>query len=442
MGHSASLLDWGARMSVRQLSSWRRPLIYCACGLVIVATCGAYYDQRWDSPAAFREFIDSNCVEQYVDFRWYYYRQAQRILEAEQPIRQYFYSPTFALLLVPIGQLPPAEAMTVWTWVQAASLIALIVGSLLLLRGYPLWTHALVLLLTLTSYPVLHNLSWGQANTTFMALIVLSLALYERGRQHLAAFALSLVVASRYYPAIYGAAFLTRGRRKAFVLLAVYSLALLVDLPLIFMGVEQAWSFYSESAVQISRATSGWIATRPGSGYLPTVAARLARHWGLESLSSQAAWTVLASLLAACNIALVGWSVYKRTTQRTLWAFCFIALSTPLLVPTSWIHYFVYLPLVQTFTAAELANARASRRLKAVGFVVVWAPATWLSSLSFYDLVGGAQVYAERGFVLISNLIMLALTYSLFAARSRLGHDDRQAAGQPAVDCQRLAVDV
>ena len=103
-----------------------------------------------------------------------------------------------------------------------------------------------------------------------------------------------------------------------------------------------------------------------------------------------------------------------RMAHRTLWAFCFVALSTPLLVPTSWIHYFVHPPLVLTFLAAELAGARLATSLKSAAASFVLAPSAWLSSLACFDFMGSARLYAERGCPLIANLLLLALAYALY----------------------------
>jgi hypothetical protein len=187
----------------------------------------------------------------YCDFTLFYYKQAKLITVRDKPIHKYFYSPSFALLLTPIGSLPYARALVVWTWVQALSLLVLVGSSVLLLESFPRWTHALVLLLTLTCYPVLNNWKWGQANTTFMALVVLALALCERGRRKSAAFALSLVVAARYYPALYALAFIARGRRKTWPWLIGFSTLLLVALPVLAMGALHAWHFYVASAAEI-----------------------------------------------------------------------------------------------------------------------------------------------------------------------------------------------
>jgi hypothetical protein len=398
---------------MRRSTTWRQRALYLSCAAVIVGGTGAYYRRLWSSPGEFSRAIDPYCVTPYCDFSLYYYKQAKVIGVRDTPITKYFYSPSFALLLTPVGQLPYDAALRVWTWVQALSLLVLIVSSVLLLQAFPGWTHALLLWLTLTSYPMLNNWKWGQANTTFMALVVFALALCQRGRHKAAAFALSLVVASRYYPAIYAVAFIGRGRRKAWPWLIAFSIALAVALPVLAMGAPHAWHFYVASTAAIEEAYNTWIAGSRASQYLPTVVLRMARAWHYKQVGSRAVWVVVASALAGCNLAAVLWVHHKRFSDPLLWSFCFIALSTPLLVPTSWPHYFVYLPLAQTFLAAQLARLRAHWRTVVAGAICCWLPSAALSSLFFFQRTPSASAYSFYGFPLLSNMLLLSLAYVL-----------------------------
>jgi hypothetical protein len=390
----------------------RQRIVYCACGLAIVLACGAYYRWLWDDYPAFSQDIEQQCRARYCDFTYFYYPQAQQIREQDSPVKKYYYSPTFALLLVPLGMLAIDDAIAAWTWVQALSLLLLMLAGLLALRGLPRWTHALLLLLTLTSYPILNNLKWGQANITFMALIVLALALVERGFAKSAGLALSLVVASRYYPAIYALAFVARGRRAALVSAAVCVTVLLIVLPVWAMGAEHAWNFYARSAASIERAYAT-MNNNPTSQYLPSTLLRLTH----APSGSRDSLKIVAWILAACNATAALWAGYKCDEHRALWAFCFIALSTPLLVYTSWMHYFVYLPLAQTFLAAQLVTLRSSLTVRLAASMLSWLPSAGLSSIFFFEYAHTREYYAQHGYLLWSNLALLALAYLLLLMR-------------------------
>jgi hypothetical protein len=396
----------------------KRQLAYVACGLTIVLACGAYYRALWPSYDAFSRAIDPACMVEYCDFTLYYYKEARQIRRSDTPIKKYFYSPAFALLLVPIGELPLASAQALWTWLELSSLVLLIAASVLLLRGAPRWTHALVLLLTLTSYPVLHNHKWGQANTALIALVMLALVLFERGLLALAGLALAGVAAARYYPAMYAIAFCARGGRKALAWFVALTLGLLIALPGVMMGAEHARHFFEASAASIAHEHKAWISGSHASQFLPTALMRLARALHQRDVfGTRSLWVGIAAALAACNTVVAAWAVLRGMRQRTLWAFCFMALSTPLLLPTSWMHYFVYLPLVQTFLVAELWRLHGRRGARISVFLMFWMPSTILPSIFFFQSTDGARAYARQGHLLIADLLLLALAYCLLVMR-------------------------
>jgi hypothetical protein len=395
----------------------KRRLAYAACALTIVLACGAYYRALWPSYDAFSRAIDPACMIEYCDFTLYYYKEARQIRRSDTPIKKYFYSPMFALLLVPVGKLPLAKAQALWTWLELSSAALLIAASAGLLRGAPRWTYALVLLLTLTSYPVLHNHKWGQANTTFVAFVVLALVLFERGWLVWSALALAWVTAARYYPAMYAIAFCARGR-KALSWFVALTLALSIALPVAVMGAEHARHFFEASAASIAHENKAWISGSHASQYLPTALMRLARALHRrDAFGTRSLWVGIAAALAACNAAIAAWAVVRGLRRRTLWAFCLMALSTPLLLPTSWMHYFVYLPLVQTFLAAELAQLRGRLAARIWVFLMLWAPSTILPSIFFFRWSEGARAYAQHGYLLIADLLLLVLAYCLLVLR-------------------------
>lgn len=390
------------------LQSSRRFVVYGVCALAICAACGAYYRLSWPSYAAFNHEIDARCGELYCDFSRYYYKQARAIGGGDRPVSGYYYSPTFALLLTPIAHVPLNTAWRVWSWVQGVSLLLLLAVSARSLRAFPRWTHALGLFLTLTSYPILCNWRWGQLNSLFVACVVFALLSHERGAFKRAGFALSWVIALRYYPAMYAIGFVTRRGWIAAVWCALFTLALLVAVPAVIMGPQHAWNFYSASATSLHAASHGWLGGDRASQYLPSVVWRLQR-----SLGPPARWRVLSTALAAGNLMTALWVVNARLPRRALWVFSFVALSTPLLVATSWMHYFVYLPLVQTFLAAQLAHTRDASLPARASSAALWLASVALSSIFFFLHAGGSHAYELHAYLLWSDLALLAIAHPL-----------------------------
>lgn len=392
-----------------------RTVLIIVCGVAIIAGAGAYYALRWPSYAAFTQSIDVRCKQEYSDFTLYYLRQARQILLQDTPVRRYFYSPTFALLLVPIARLPDATAWQVWTWVQAASLALFLIAGGMAMRGFPPWTYLLGLALTLTSYPVVHNWIWGQCNTLFIACVVFALLAYERGAVRRAALLLSWIAALRYYPALYLVGFSGRKARAAWLWFGLSISVWLIALPVLIMGAEHARNFYLASFASIDLATHTWLVDDRASLYLPTTVLRVARAAGL-GLGPRGLWLAVSSLLTAANVAHAVWAVRSGVASRTLWAFSLMALSTPLVFSTSWVHYFVYLPLVQAFLAGELSRARSRSPRAAAACMLLWIASVALSSMFFFQLIGDVRRYERRGFLLWSDLALLALGHALLGA--------------------------
>jgi hypothetical protein len=63
------------------------------------------------------------------------------------------------------------------------------------------------------------------------------------------------------------------------------------------------------------------------------------------------------------------------------------------LVATSWMHYFVYLRLAQTFLGAQLARARGSSKVELTGLGTLWGASVVFSSLMFSLHAGGSHRY-------------------------------------------------
>jgi hypothetical protein len=224
---------------------------------------------------------------------------------------------------------------------------------------------------------------------------------------------------------------MTRERRSALVWFGAACVLLLIVWPALALGPAHALHFYRESQTAMAQANSTWVISISSSQYLPSTAARWARSWHIADIASRTLWASAAGVLAVCNLVVAWLTIHRRWAHHALWAFSCIALSTPLLLPTSWMHYFVYLPLIQTFTLALLLRAAGRRWLRSVCGVVLWAPSVALSSSCFFLRIHNTGLFARTGYLLLSNLLLLALVYLLFALQLR-SRTATAAAGRPA----------
>jgi hypothetical protein len=395
------------------MDSWLGKLAYIGGAAAIMYSCWLYYAHYWGTYQNFNRSIEF-CDLIYCDFTLFYYEQAKVILRSHAPIPMYFYSPTFALLLEPLAHLPLPTALVVWGWVQGLSLLLMVVSGVSLLRPFPWWTHATFLLMTLTSYPILHNWKWGQTSTVAVALAMTSLALSDRTPAPLRTLPLALATAIRYYPAIYGLVLIRAKRWGAFGWFVILSLALLFVLPAVLMGPDATLGFYEASSVASKNAVGGWLEQGyPGSQYMANVLGRVGSSWGLNTPEARQALVVAGYVIVILNLYVgVVRSSYSRQTQAP-WIICFVGGCTPLMLPTSWMHYFCYLPFAQTFLLSQLAHSELSAASRSLLLLVVWVPSAALSSVFFFNEVGPHEYYSRSGFLFFSNALMLALAHGL-----------------------------
>lgn len=391
---------------------------YVAAGLAITSACFMYYEQVWGTYARFNTSIEF-CDITFCDFALYYYKQAKVVVDSSAPIYKYFYSPTFALFVAPLTRLSLADATVVWGWVQGAGLAVYVLSGVCLLSRRQRWFHAAFLVLALTSYPILNNWKWGQANTLFVGLAMLSIALRNTRVSGLAALPLALATASRYFPAVYVLAFFRRRRWPFLAWFIVLSLALLFLVPAVVMGFDDTWAFYEASAKMSAKATATWIARSKGSQYMPTVVARVVAGQLSDQALTRSVLTWLSWAIALAHAGFALRALRKPWDSEPLWSFCFIAGATPFLLPTSWMHYFVYLPVVQAFLLSQILDRDRRPIWRTVAMLAIWAAAAFTSSIFWFNAVASPGRYAASGVLLLSSATMSALTAVLFYEAGR-----------------------
>jgi hypothetical protein len=392
-----------------------RALRYGLVGALIFGVIFAYYVHVWGTYYNFNLAIEF-CEFRYCDFTLYYYEQAKVILDSHAPIAKYFYSPTFALLIWPFSLMAPASATTAWGYLQGVSLALYVASGIALLRKQPAWSHAVLFALTLTAYPILNNWKWGQANTLFVALSMLSLVLQERASAPLSALPLAIAASSRYFPILYAAGYFGARRWKLWLWLAGWALALLVGLPFVTMGPSATLAFYRAHFEASHLATSTWVISDPTSHYLPTVLARVLPSLNLGTPSMRATLKLCCYALVGCNFWMVLRGARFRPETRLPWTFCFIAGCTPLLVPTAWMHYFAYLPVTQAFLLARLVALPLPLWVRVELGLLAWLPSVVFTSVLFFNAFDVYWSYSHGAYLLFANMLMLALAHGLARA--------------------------
>jgi len=400
-----------------------------AAGIATVLV--AYYVLTWRSVSGLLASFDA-CSELLCDFAIYYFPMGEAIFRTGRPVEGFLYSPFIGILLAAFPPLGLEAALVAWGILQVVAVVLyLLVFRRLVPAGLP--THLLFAALVLSSYPVLFNFAYGQVSVFMMVPLLGMLVLAGSGHRATAAFLLALAVSVKFYPILVVAPFVAR-RDHRLVLFSVAACGvILFGVPGLVLGGADTLGFYG--ALLESFRDSAWVVANPHSNYLPHAMLRLAGAMGHDLRAHLPLLVWIGYGLAVANMGLIFLIERARLRDADLWGFQICLLTTPLVLKTSWPHDFVFLPLTQALLAWRLL-----RRKEAATSTGAWKDrighpreaVTWLSllvsiglsSIVFFNLFGDFTGYGFWGFLLWSDLLLLAALYvQLLAPALRRGED-------------------
>ncbi len=384
-----------------------------------------YLAWSYGSWSTFGRSIDFNQAS-FEDFSGPYYATGELVFERGEPAPGFYYSPLFAIVL---GILVHAQgAASAWTWlgVELAGALALAWMSLRLARLETAAAAAAGCVLVLTSFPLVHNFHWGQVSALLIGLELAALGAWQRDRVVLGAALLALAAAIKFHPALFFLPFLGWRDRRSLGWGILFLLLLLVVIPALVLGPERALGFYRALAksMAIVDSPAGVWAGAPNQQHLPAVVARMVIPPSADLVRAIA--TGLGFALVALHLWLAA-GLERRSARALALAFVLMWLSTPLVVPPSWPHYFAFLPVCQLFLARELVRERPRGLL---GYAIAIALSIVLASLPFFRAIGDPEQYGRLGFLLWADLLLLPAAYVLVATerrRSVLASDRHEA---------------
>jgi len=409
----------------KNASRWIRT----AVGFAIVAFVGLIYVWKWHSLADITGAIQpvstaSTCRANdgssilFCDFANHYYPQGQRILAVPIPVTGFYYPAPFALLMVAFAARPYNAALALWVVMG----LAFVAGMYLVPQAHlfsrtrsATFVHSL---LFATSLPLLHNFVWGQVSVLASLLALVALLAYQKNHDYLAASVLAVAVSVKLYPAIFALYFLIKRDKQTLVVFAAVTLALTFLLPATVLGMEGTTRYYHVLDVLLDRLGHFSAASPYSNNLANVISIFMTGKLAPDGILYQALhFTGL--ILAGCGAILLALLVRARVKHETYWAAALLFTIIPLVVGTAWVHYFVYLPLVQTFVFM-IALARAdSPRIRAAVMVLLLLPSAVLSNLCFFLQYHQADDFYRHGYLAWSNLFLLAALY-LLAVRQLL----------------------
>jgi alpha-1,2-mannosyltransferase len=397
--------------------------LWCLLAVMVLL----YYRLQWGTPRHLSKAIDQMSFMQ--DFVEYYYPTSRRIFEASTPVPGYYYSSFFALALAPISALPPSVAMLVWGVIQLVSLAAFCVVSARLLMLSPTGT-ALYAGLVATSFPILHNLKWGQVSVPLTVCVTAACLAANRHKQALAGMLLALAAAVKFYPVAFAVYFLTRRNGRALLWFGLVAFVCYIALPVTLLGFSKWLAF--ETAVQMGIRGDDTFSHDLNSQYVVHVGLRwFERQFGRPAGPAAADLLTLVGYVIAVSCVGMMWFLRRRgSCKKDAAAVAVMFLAVPFVLKTSWPHYFVYLPFCQAAVLAWYASSGQSWGWR--GRVLSGLPCVsmLLSSVFGFSLFPDWQAYNAWGTLFVANLLLLLAMYA--AVGLEAGRPDRATAGTGA----------
>ncbi len=376
-------------------------------GMLICAAVLLYYRTVWDSIHDFVVAID-HCELLFCDFVSHFYRMGTEIFTLGKPVFGYFYSPLFALLLSILGLFSLDTATILWGILQlaAAGALCLIPGVYFIRKSKSL--YYLHLFLFISALPVLHNLKWGQVSTFLVLGVMATLFLYGEKKNLGAALVLAICTSINYYTGIFVIYFALKKDFRFVTFFVLFICLFLLVVPVLILGPDKSLSFYSYANKSVF-GPQPWIMKDSNSQYLASVICRLSVSTGFRACRS--ATSVIGYILFIINMAAVYMIIRKKLSEGIMRAFVLIFLSIPLIVGTSWPHYFVFLPFCQTYLIADTTEGAGSLSSKILRVIFLIVPSMILSSAFLFNLINDRELYNHYGCLFFSSLFLLIAFY-------------------------------
>jgi Glycosyltransferase family 87 len=372
---------------------------FVLAALAIVAAWLVYDGVAFRSLAQFMMVVD-HCPQPFCDFATYFLPMSRHLFDGTGPIPYYLYAPFFAILLLPLALLSDPAAIAMWGVVQVALSALLIVLPLVLVTRAGFRLSLLHVFIAMSSFPLLHNFKWGQISVPVTCALFGAWWCLERGRRFPAALLLAFATSLKFYPGWFAIVLLMRREWRTLGWFALLCAAFLVVLPVLFLGPGGTLTFYQGLANELHGAMG--MALDPNSQSLDGVLGRLCYTEGspfkpTADLITPIRWIVLPLSLAAA------WWALRPARDTSLAALLILFCALPFVTPSSWPHYFVYLPAAALFLFS-MAGTRGAWRWPIVALATLAAIA---QSLPCWQVFGSWQDYSSWGVLFWANALTL-----------------------------------
>jgi hypothetical protein len=392
-----------------------RTLWFALGSLGITVLVLAYTAYTWRTLPGFQAAIDT-CTSPFCDFSTFYYPMGKTVLRSGSPVKGFMYSPFIALLLAPFSKLTINTSTMLWGVLQAGCVVLYLLLFRWLLPAR-LRFQLLFVLLALTSFPLWHNLSWGQVGIITTVAILGMLALYERGRRLSAATLVGFAASFKFFPLIFLAPFAIRRDYRFLLLATLACVAFFIVIPGVLMGPGDTLTFYR--GLLESFRDSGWVVRNYNSQHFPHVLLRLSGVQGFAARPYLPLFSIFSFCLAALSLVLIYLVQRARLPHANLWSVHLLFLSIPFFLKSSWPVDLVYISFAEAFLAWQIMEeappypgARQKQLPRGVMLTLLLI-SIGLSNIITFNLTGNYRTYGSLGFIFWADLLCLIASYIL-----------------------------
>ncbi len=297
-----------------------------------------------------------------------YYQAGQRAaarLSMYPPgdISRFLYAPIFAIGFIPFVQMPLGAAQVVFFAINAAALIALIIGAGRMLFGArPLPASLIIMPLLAVARFVNNNVQHGQINLIALALLVWAIVCAREGRSRASGLMLAAAILTKPF-ALLAALYLLLRRRFAALGWTALSGALLLALPMVVFGTDGALA-QTADYVRAIASMGARYRTMLTNQSATSAAVRILSANGASLMGEQGAFMLGMALELAMVAAVALWIKRAKHDERgDRLALCAMFALMPSFAPVSWKSYYAALliPYMALVSALWLDRPRDRR---------------------------------------------------------------------------------
>jgi len=386
----------------------------------------AYIAYTWRTIPRFQAAIDS-CSSPFCDFTRFYYPMGSAVLRTGTLVQGFMYSPFIALLLALFSPLAINTSLMLWGFLQVGCVVLyLFLFRWLVPAG--LRFQLIFVLIALTSFPLWHNLSWGQVGVITTVAMLGMVALLERGRRLSAAALVGFAASFKFFPLIFLAPIAFRRDFRFLLLAALALVAFFLVFPGVLIGPADTLTYYRNLLATFQ--ASDWVVSNYNSQHFPHIILRLADSAGLDLRRYLSLLSLFSFSIAAVNLALVYLVQRARLPHADLWSVHLLFLSIPFVLKTSWPVDLVYISFAQALLAWQLLQDRSPTSAgeppdrgqippTSRGVVLILLILSLVfSNILFLNFIGNFHAYGFLGFIFWADLLCLIASYILLLPRA------------------------